>query len=410
MPTTERPAATQSPFIPNTDDDRARILLVHGPPQTTLEVRCSKTRIPVVVWAYSRSDYLDFGFIHIDHSRQAWFKQKLKEPRIFDENRVKTPGEKLRMPNFNFTDEEADALVTALLGFTKAEPGHLKLTGASVEDRYIQEGQRVVRQFNCQGCHIMEGEGGAIQPKVGDWLIKYQNSQENEAFGQEASQPVDEAIVMSFSPPNLIGEGRKVHAQWLFDFLHAPSTIRPWLKTRMPTFNFTAAQSNALVRYFSALDGVDFPFAEMVSDAEIARDYEDGEKLFSVDYFSCGSCHIVGDKMPGGSPADWAPDFVLARDRLKPEWMIDWLMDPEALLPGTKMPGYFEAESFDVAGPDDILGGDETLQIKALRNFILGLGAEKGKTESSARSDDRPDPKQTVVGGRVSRAFTAPGD
>ena len=343
---------------------------------------------------------LDFGFIHIDHSRQAWFKQKLKEPRIFDENRVKTPGEKLRMPNFNFTDEEADALVTALLGFTKAKPGHLKLTGASVEEQYIQEGQRVVRQFNCQGCHELEGEGGAIQPKVFDWLVKYQDKEENEA----------DAVFKSFSPPNLIGEGKKVHAQWLFDFLHAPSTIRPWLKTRMPTFNFTAAQSNALVRYFSALDRVDFPFAEMVSDAEIARDYEDGKKLFSEEYLACGKCHIVGDQTPGGSADSWAPDFTLARNRLKPQWMIDWLMDPQALLPGTKMPGYFEAEYFDDAGPEDILGGDETLQIKALRNFILGLGAEKGKTESSARSDDRPDPKQTVVGGRVSRAFTVPGD
>ena len=26
---------------------------------------------------------LDFGFVHIDHTRQAWFAQKLKDPRIF---------------------------------------------------------------------------------------------------------------------------------------------------------------------------------------------------------------------------------------------------------------------------------------------------------------------------------------
>ncbi len=44
-------------------DDRARILLVHGPPNTTMEVRCSKTRVPVIVWMYANSDQIDTGFI-----------------------------------------------------------------------------------------------------------------------------------------------------------------------------------------------------------------------------------------------------------------------------------------------------------------------------------------------------------
>lgn len=62
------------------DDDRARILLVHGPPQTTLEVRCSKTRIPVVVWAYSRSDYLDFGFILVFYRNRGLGPARLWRP------------------------------------------------------------------------------------------------------------------------------------------------------------------------------------------------------------------------------------------------------------------------------------------------------------------------------------------
>ena len=45
------------------NDDRARILLVHGPPSGTMEVKCTKTRIPVVVWAYNDSDVLDYGFL-----------------------------------------------------------------------------------------------------------------------------------------------------------------------------------------------------------------------------------------------------------------------------------------------------------------------------------------------------------
>ena len=45
------------------DDDRSRILLVHGPPLRTMEVRCTKTRIPIIVWAYAGSDIIDYGFL-----------------------------------------------------------------------------------------------------------------------------------------------------------------------------------------------------------------------------------------------------------------------------------------------------------------------------------------------------------
>lgn len=40
-------------------DDRARLLLVHGPPAGSFEVRCSAARAPVEVWGYSGTDWLD---------------------------------------------------------------------------------------------------------------------------------------------------------------------------------------------------------------------------------------------------------------------------------------------------------------------------------------------------------------
>lgn len=41
------------------NDDRGRMLLVHGPPAGAFEVRCSAARAPVEVWAYSGTDWLD---------------------------------------------------------------------------------------------------------------------------------------------------------------------------------------------------------------------------------------------------------------------------------------------------------------------------------------------------------------
>src|SRR5262245_50339909 len=66
---------------------------------------------------------LDFGFQHgkIPHTLPAWLHQKLMEPRIFDVDKEKKPDELLRMPKFHFTPEEADAIVTAVLSFTKEQ-------------------------------------------------------------------------------------------------------------------------------------------------------------------------------------------------------------------------------------------------------------------------------------------------
>ncbi|MDO8674911.1 MAG: c-type cytochrome [Candidatus Omnitrophota bacterium] len=309
---------------------------------------------------------LDFGFADIEHSKEAWFKQKMLDPRIFDKGRVKEALEKLKMPNFNFTEEEAQAITTALMGFVKDRPDPSKMPNQGVKAAFINEGQRIVRQFNCQGCHVIEGEGGAIQSTVVDWLVAYQGKETSDA----------RSVVRSFSPPDLVGEGQKVQAQWLFEFLHGPTPIRPWLHVRMPTYSFHAGQINSLVKYFNYLDDQEFPFTDIYHPQMSKEEFEAAGKLFSKDYFGCAQCHIVGDQMPGGSADSWAPNFALTAKRLKPDWIIQWLTDPADLLPGTKMPTYFDPKNFDESGPADILNGDERRQIKALRDYLLTISSD----------------------------------
>mgnify|MGYP000182736209 CR=1 FL=1 len=320
---------------------------------------------------------LDFGFSHIEHTNYAWFTAKLKNPRIFDEGRIKAHDEKLRMPNFNFNDQEIEAVTTALLGFVRESPAK-KIVPRTARNLEIEAGQKIVRQLNCRGCHIIEGEGGSIQDDVKDWLVKYDGRAQKDA----------EALVTSFSPPNLIGEGQKVRAQWLFDFIHNPTIIRPWLKTRMPTYKFEADELNSLLKYFSALDDQEFPFEEKIDTDLSLNEFHAAKKLFSSDYFDCAKCHIVGDKLPDGSPDSWAPNFALTKTRLKPEWIIKWIIDPQSLLPGTKMPSYFDPQGFEFSGPDDILDGDEHEQIRVLRNYLLTLsGSSEKETEEDVKLD-----------------------
>src|ERR1051326_5127435 len=62
---------------------------------------------------------LDFGFLPIEHSRHAWYEQKLHDPRIFDVGRVKRPEELLKMPNFHFKDSEVNSISGVLISMVK---------------------------------------------------------------------------------------------------------------------------------------------------------------------------------------------------------------------------------------------------------------------------------------------------
>ena len=203
---------------------------------------------------------------------------------------------------------------------------------------------------------------------------------------EEKSEADADALKGNFSPPNLIGEGKKVQTEWLFDFLHNPETIRPWLQVRMPTFHLSDEEINTLVKYFNYLDDQAFPFESKFSPELTPEEQTAGEQLFSEDYFGCVQCHIVGEKMPEGSPENWAPNFALAHKRLKPNWIIDWLKDPQGLLPGTKMPTFFDEKYYEFSGPDDILDGDEDKQLEVMRDYMIALGESDNSNPSSVIS------------------------
>ena len=241
------------------------------------------------------------------------------------------------MPNFYFNDQEVKDVVTALLGFAKSRAA-ADLSRASTPA--IEEGRRLIRDKNCVGCHIIGKEGGAIASTI-----------ENPAY----------------APPGLNGEGEKVTSAWLISFLKKPAAVRPWLNVRMPTFALNDAEVVAIARMFSALDNAGYPFENSKPDPVAPEIAAAGAKLF--DEFKCMQCHGADQ---AGDTVSLAPDLALARSRLRPLWIEKLLRDPEAVQPGTTMPSYFP----DMRSPDKtILGGDATLQIKALRNHILHLGA-----------------------------------
>ncbi|MFT7538853.1 MAG: cytochrome c2, partial [Lysobacterales bacterium] len=321
----------------------------------------------------------DFGYVHVDHTKHSWFDQKLKAPRSFDNSKVKAADEKLIMPNFKLTEHEREAVVTSILGFVSNVTVRGKMKPRTTENLRREKGEAIIAQLNCRSCHAIEGNGGTVQTTVTDWLTNFEGHSVKDA----------EKITESFSPPNLHGAGKKIDAKWLFNFLHSPEEqVRPWLKVRMPSYEFNVDHLNMLVQFFNTVDGEDqFPFHKEADVSLTSKEYKAAEKLFSQDYLGCTLCHVVGDQQPTGTKDTWAPDLGLANKRLKPEWIVEWIKDPSRLVPGTTMPTFFDPSDYENSGPEDIMDGDEDEQIRILRNYLMTLG----NTTQNKKSDESMD-------------------
>ena len=83
-----------------------------------------------------------------------------------------------------------------------------------------------------------------------------------------------------------------------------------------------------------------------------AKETEMARSLFSSTAAPCLKCHATGDAQHDKSAV--APNLLLVRGRLKPDWVERWIIDPQAISPGTSMPSDLfrrENDHWVFAGP-----------------------------------------------------------
>ncbi len=209
--------------------------------------------------------------------------------------------------------------------------------------------------------------------------------------------------------PDLTNLGDKFRPGWLFEFLQKPHIIRPWLKIRMPDFRLTEQEIVALVLHISK-DMVRTSRSSLptlkLSSAERKTFLEAGKNLMSADYFECWSCHQKGEKKPEGPIEGWAADLEISSRRLRPDWIVQWLQDPQKLMPGTKMPTYFEGPD---SGPDEILSGNETKQVYAIVEYILSLSPSREESSAYAAGKKRHPDATRALGAQLMSELNCAG-
>lgn len=299
-------------------------------------------------WGSKQIGQLDFGFTdpeQVPHTHEGFLQAKLTNPRQFDKDKVVAFPDKLKMPNFYLSDEDRDAVMTAVLGLTQTYVPDEMTAGIHGDGPLLEKGLRVVSDFNCRGCHLIEDQGGRIR----------------EMYEKEG-------IDLSLAPPNLRKEGSKVQIDWFHNFLLNVHPIRPWLHIRMPSFPWTDEKISDVITYFNLKDDQVYPFKAVKTRKLTGDDLVQAKAMFAK--LQCQKCHVLGDKIPPDINSA-APDLLKVHERLKPDWVVQWLENPDELMPGTRMPGFWPQ---GVSPVPQYLKGDSLRQREALRDYLFMLG------------------------------------
>ena len=319
--------------------------------------KLGRLSVELTTFANKSPGELDFGDVTEIHEEwEAWVFAKLKNPRIFSTDRID-----LRMPNFYLSDKNTKALRTFLRRWNGHEMSGKFVRKLSPREAALERGRRLVEKYNCVGCHVIEGKGGFVRRYYKDKAL---------------------------APPILTGEGAKVQPKWLFSFLKKPIPLRPALNDGiwMPKFGLTDEEAADLVRYFMAQDKkLDLktpyqftdPYQFVSAERRGGPEGKAAVGKFIFQKFQCLECHQQVVKA-GQSLADLAPDLAMAQDRLRPDWILEWLKDPQKIQAGTRMPSFFS----DGESPlENVWKGNARKQIVALRDYLLNFDGGKGEVK-----------------------------
>ncbi|HJQ69707.1 MAG TPA: hypothetical protein VKA70_12080 [Blastocatellia bacterium] len=320
------------------------------------------------------------------YDHKGFFEYKLRSPGVYEKGKERVEDQVLRMPNIYLEDKDIDALTTFLLGSVVTSLPQSIRYNPEGSYKQVQDGWWVVQKYNCMGCHNvligrdstlmglpmyqgadgkeqlpprLTSEGARVNP---DWLLKFLHDPSlttDAERGTLGRQPVGPVRTAAPQPPAVqpaAAQPQPARAQQegtLGPLTQAPppavqggallpqpgmnrNGVRRYLKARMPTFNFSPNELQALVNFFMGASmqqqpHIPEPLAPLTADEQgLAR------ALFTSNAAPCLKCHMTGD--PGHDALATAPNFLASAERLKPAWTERWLLDPQLISPGTSMP------------------------------------------------------------------------
>ncbi len=295
-------------------------------------------------------DELDFATTKdVPHTKWDWLRRKLQEPRAYETDKIK-----LKMPITNVSDEDIQALTTYVLAFDGRTLPARYVIRATAGQQALRDVSWMTARWNCNGCHRLNGRDAHIA-----------------RFFERKNM----------IPPTLDGVGARLQGQYMYQFLMEPKQVRPWLKIRMPNFGLTEPLTRTIVDGFAAGAGASNPYTYVAKENIPQPQFQHGTRRFR--HYKCAQCHptSIDQGLPEGlDPEDVSINLMLAKTRLRPEWIRDFLARPKQIAgTQTRMPTVF----YTVEGDPKVEHPKE--DIDDITIYLMGMTEPP---EVSAKADE----------------------
>lgn len=259
-----------------------------------------------------------------------------------EESCVADPSQGL--PHFALDDEQLAAIRSALNDTAQF--------ASATQDAPAEQVRFQFLKLNCAACHERGKLGG-----VGRYRRAYFETFGHIDIGDEGRLP-----------PPLTNVGNKLKPSWTAKVLQGAGAIRPHMRIRMPVFPASQVKSlPALLARADAEIGRKQSTASEFS-GDLSNLAEAGRQLLDT---GCVQCHpLRSEALPGVVGVDLAG----IADRLQPAWFHDFLLNPGALKPRTRMPTFFPAgKSQNLT----VLDGNTERQIAAMWAYLKDINRQK---------------------------------
>lgn len=242
------------------------------------------------------------------------------------------------IPFFGLSGQQKASLAAAIKANASAKPASEKESIA-----------RTMAVFNCVACHVRDKIGG-----VEDAM--------NKQFVTTQPEMGDEARL----PPVLDGVGAKMNPTYLDKILDKGVRDRTYMLVRMPRFG--AANVGHLSKDFRAIDTIE---ATPKVDHTLAmpKVKAGGRHLVGAQAFGCIKCHTFAGKKAEGTQGI---DMAVMAQRVTRDWFHAYLLDPQKIRPGTRMPSAWPKGEVFLT---NVLDGKAITQIDAIWQYLSDGGS-----------------------------------
>lgn len=125
---------------------------------------------------------------------------------------------------------------------------------------------------------------GAYGGQFADLLAQYLMAKDKTLYKPKEdfddSKLLDSGEARAASPPPLINQGERTQADWLYQFLLDPQIVRRMTVLRMPRFNMSKEEAQALVDYFAAVTKLTNPGIGLNHPHEDMTHYQDADNPY----------------------------------------------------------------------------------------------------------------------------------